>query len=50
MTLGEKIKELRQKNNVTQEKLAEYLNITCQSISKWENNNALPDISLTIPV
>lgn len=48
--LGEKIKELRQKNNVTQEKLAEYLNITCQSISKLENNNALPDISLAIPL
>lgn len=50
MTLGEKIKFLRQKNDVTQEKLAEYLNITYQSISKWENNNALPDISLVVPL
>lgn len=38
MTIGEKIKYLRQKNDVTQEKLAEYLNITYQSVSKWEHN------------
>ena len=50
MTIGEKIKYLRQKNDVTQEKLAEYLNITYQSVSKWENNNALPDISLVVPL
>ena len=50
MTIGEKIKHLRQANNVTQEKLAEYLNISSQSISKWENNNALPDISLVVPI
>lgn len=50
MTIGEKIKALRQKNDVTQEKLAEYLNISYQSVSKWENNNAMPDISLVIPI
>lgn len=50
MTIGEKIKFLRQKNDVTQEKLAEYLNISYQSISKWENNYAMPDISLVVPL
>jgi Predicted transcriptional regulators len=50
MTIGEKIKCLRQKNDITQEKLAEYLNITYQSISKWENNNAMPDVSLIVPL
>ena len=35
MTIGEKIKQLRQQNGITQEKLAEYLNITYQSVSKW---------------
>ncbi|MBE6652257.1 MAG: helix-turn-helix transcriptional regulator [Ruminococcaceae bacterium] len=50
MTIGEKIKYLRQKNGITQEKLAEYLNITYQSISKWENNNALPDVTLIVPL
>ena len=50
MTIGEKIKSLRLAQNVTQEKLAEYLNISYQSVSKWENNNALPDISLVVPI
>ena len=50
MTIGEKIKQFRQKNGITQERLAEYLNITYQSISKWENNNALPDITLVVPI
>ncbi len=50
MTIGEKIKYLRQKNDVTQEKLAEYLGITYQSVSKWENGNGMPDISLVVPL
>lgn len=50
MTIGEKIKYLRQKNDITQEKLAEYLNISYQSVSKWENNNAMPDIALVVPL
>ena len=49
MTIGEKIKFLRQKNDITQEKLAEYLNISYQSISKWENDTTMPDIML-LPV
>ena len=36
MTIGERIKELRKKNGMTQEKLAEYLSISYQAISKWE--------------
>ena len=50
MTIGEKIRQLRLQNSVTQEKLADYLNISYQAISKWENNNALPDISLVVPL
>ncbi len=50
MTIGEKIKQLRQQNDVTQEKLAEYLNISAQSVSKWETNNASPDITLLVPL
>ena len=38
MTIGEKIRELRREENITQEQLAEYLNISCQAVSKWENN------------
>ncbi len=50
MNLGEKIKQLRKKNNVTQEKLASYLNISYQAISKWENGSSLPDISYVVPL
>lgn len=50
MTIGEKIKELRHKNDVTQEKLAAYLSISSQSVSKWETETALPDIGMLIPL
>ncbi len=46
LKIGEKIKDLRKKQDVTQEKLAAYLNISYQAISKWENGTALPDITL----
>lgn len=44
--IGSNIKELRKRNNITQEKLAEYLDITYQTVSKWENGTSLPSISL----
>lgn len=44
--IGEKIKELRRKNNMTQEQLAEYLWVTYQTVSKWETGVTSPDISL----
>ena len=50
MTIGEKIKQLRREQGITQEKLAEYLNISYQAVSKWENNSAFPDISLVVPI
>ena len=50
MTIGEKIKELRKQKNLTQEALAAALNIAYQSVSKWENNTATPDISHLVPL
>lgn len=44
MTLGEKIKELRIKSNLTQEQLAEELDLSRSAVAKWESNNGLPDI------
>lgn len=44
--IGANIKELRKRKNITQEKLAEYLGITYQTVSKWENGTSLPSISL----
>ena len=45
MNLGERIRILRKKNNLSQEQLAEKLNVSRQAISKWESNTAYPDIS-----
>ena len=44
MTLGEKITHLRVVNNMSQEELAKALNVTRQSISKWESGETLPQI------
>ena len=45
MSIGNKIYELRKKNNLSQEQLAEKLNVTRQTISKWELNETTPDIN-----
>lgn len=50
MKIGEKIKILRRKRNITQEKLAAYLNVSCQAVSKWENGTAAPDLQLIVPL
>lgn len=47
MNIGNKIKELRKAKGITQEELANSIGISFQAISKWENNIALPDITLT---
>ncbi len=44
MTIGQKITELRVQKNITQEELAEKLDVSRQSISKWEMDSALPQI------
>ncbi len=44
MTLGEKIYELRTQRNLSQGDLANELNVSRQSISKWENGNSTPDL------
>jgi len=49
MELGKKIRQLRFKAGLTQEQLAEKLGIGPQSVSKWENAVAMPDIT-TLPL
>lgn len=44
--IGEKIRVLRKNKNMTQEELAEVLQVSAQSVSKWENQLSVPDISL----
>ena len=46
MQLGKQIRQNRLRLNLTQERLAEKLNVTAQAVSKWENETAMPDISL----
>lgn len=48
MNIGEQIKKFRVKNNLTQKGLAEKLNISYQSVSKWENGQAEPSIDCVI--
>lgn len=43
MTLGEKIVKQRKEQNYTQEQLAEILNVSRQSVSKWESDIAYPE-------
>ena len=44
MTIGEKIYKLRNNANISQEELAERLSVSRQSVSKWEMDQALPQI------
>ncbi|MGN1198798.1 MAG: helix-turn-helix transcriptional regulator [Acetatifactor sp.] len=46
--IGEKIRELRMMENMTQETLAERLNISFQSIRRWENGKYNPSLELMI--
>ncbi|MCI8441460.1 MAG: helix-turn-helix domain-containing protein [Provencibacterium sp.] len=43
--LAENLKKYRTLKNLTQEDIAEYLNITPQSVSKWERGECYPDIT-----
>ena len=49
MNIGNNLKVLRKNKNITQEELAQYLSVSPQSVSKWENNISAPDISM-LPV
>lgn len=45
MTLGGKLKEIRKKFGLSQEQLAEIMNVSRQAITKWENDGGIPDVS-----
>jgi transcriptional regulator with XRE-family HTH domain len=45
MTLGQKLKEIRKRFGLSQENLAEIMNVSRQAITKWESDNGLPDVS-----
>ncbi|MCL2487084.1 MAG: helix-turn-helix domain-containing protein [Oscillospiraceae bacterium] len=50
MYINQNIKRLRRGKNITQEKLAEYLGVSTQAVSKWERGETLPDITMILPL
>ncbi|MBR5679480.1 MAG: helix-turn-helix transcriptional regulator, partial [Clostridia bacterium] len=49
-TIGERIRDLRKKRDLTQEKLADFLGVSYQAVSKWECNLTSPDLGLIGPL
>jgi len=45
-TFGERFSRLRKKLGLTQEDIASKVNISAQAVSKWENDQSAPDISI----
>lgn len=45
MTIGEKIKLLRTEKGITQEALAEKINVSRSAVAKWETNSGVPEVS-----
>lgn len=47
---GTSIREYRQKNNITQNRLGEILNLTAKTISKYENGKIIPNADIIINI
>lgn len=50
MTLGQRILELRKSKGLSQEEVAEKLDVTRQTVSKWETDQSTPDYDKIIPI
>ena len=50
MSLGERLMELRKEKHLSQEEAAEKLNVTRQTISKWELDQSTPDFDKLVPI
>ena len=48
--IGQRIKDLRKKADLTQDRLADYLSVSAQAVSKWECDISTPDLSLIAPL
>ena len=46
LNVGKTIKSLRKEREITQEEFAEVLGVSCQSVSRWENDSCYPDIEM----
>ena len=50
MTIGERLLKLRKEKNLSQEELANVLDVSRQTISKWETDQSTPDFDKIIPL
>ena len=50
MSLGQKLMELRKEKHLSQEEVADKLNVTRQSVSKWETDQSTPDFDKILPI
>lgn len=50
LRIGENIKRMRKNKGLTQEQLAELLNVSCAAVSKWESCDTYPDITMIFPL
>ena len=50
MSLGQRLTELRKEKQLSQEEVAEKLNVTRQTISKWETDGSTPDFDKIVPL
>lgn len=50
LNIGETILKLRKERKLTQEELALMIGISAGAVSKWENGNSMPDISILAPL
>ena len=50
MTIGERLLKLRKERNLSQEDLANELDVSRQTISKWETDQSIPDFDKIVPI
>ena len=50
MSFGEKLMKLRKEKGLSQEELAQELNVSRQAVSKWESNSAYPETDKIVQI
>ena len=50
MTIGDRLLKLRKEKNISQEELANELDVSRQTVSKWETNQSMPDFDKIVPL
>ncbi len=50
MSLGERLTKLRKERGLSQEEVADKLNVTRQTVSKWETDQSTPDFDKIVPI